>query len=120
MASRKRPTAPSILRRRTRQTLRRAFLAMMSPEWDLALEGKPQADVNRAGRTLLNIQRARLRLGNADLADIRDELKANEARLVKGTRALDRSLKKLSNVKTVLQTAAALLTTVGRIVGLVV
>ncbi len=112
--------APSALRRETRQSLRRAFVAMMSPQWDLALDGRPQADVTKAGRTLLALQRARLRLGNVELAAIRDGLRANEARLVRATRELDRALKTLGNVRAVLRAATALLTTVGRIVDLVV
>ena len=94
--------------------------AMMSARWDRALDGASDARLAKAGRTLLGVQRARLRLGNARLADIRDGLNANEDALVKGTRALDRSLKRLGNVKDVLRNAAALLNTVGRIVDLVV
>ncbi len=112
--------APWTLRRRLLSELRKTVLAMMSAEWDIALEGKPAAEVTRAGRTLLALQRTRLRLGTAELAGIRDQLRLNEPELVKAMAALDRARQKLHNVKTVLVAAAALLRTVGRIVDIVV
>ena len=69
---------------------------------------------------MLAVQRARLRLGNATLADIRDRLKANEAELISGTRALDKALKNLNRVRHVLETTTAFLKTIGRIVDIVV
>ncbi len=112
--------APSTLRRRMISELRKTVLAMMSAEWDIALEGKPAAEVTRAGRTLLALQRARLRLGTAELAGIRDQLRENERELVKAMAALGRARKKLRGVKTVLVAAASLLRTVGRIIDIVV
>ncbi len=112
--------APSELRRQTVSQLRRTFLAMMSPRWDRALEGKSEARLTEAARALLAVQRARLRLGNARLAGIRDDLKANEADLVSGMTDLSRSLKKLGDVKVVLAATTALLRTVARIVDIVV
>ena len=112
--------APSVLRRRLLSEMRKTVLAMMSPEWDLALEGKPKDEVNKAARTLLATQRARLRLGNAELTEIRDQLKAKEKDLVSGMKALARSRKKLANVKTLLVAASELARIVGRIVGLAV
>ena len=93
---------------------------MMSAEWDIALEGKPAAEVTRAGRTLLALQRARLRLGTAELAEIRDQLRENEHGLVNAMAAMGRARKKLHKVKTVLVAAASLLKTVGRIIDIVV
>lgn len=112
--------APSTLRRRLLSELRKTVVAMMSAEWDIALEGKPAAEVTRAGRTLLALQRARLRLGTAELAAIRDQLRENERELVKAIVALGRARKKLHNVRTVLVAAASLLRTVGRIIDIVV
>ncbi len=111
--------APSELRRQTLSQLRKTFLAMMSPRWDRALEGKSEAQLTEAARTLLAVQRARLRLGTARLAAIRDDLKANEAELVSGMTDLSRSLKKLGEVKVVLAATSGLLRTVGRIVDIV-
>ncbi len=112
--------APSALRRRLLSEMRKTVLAMMSPDWDIALEGRPKADVNKAAQTLLATQRARLRLGNAELAEIRDQLKAKEKDLLSGIKALQRSRKKLANVKTLLAAASELAKIVGRIVGLAV
>ena len=112
--------APSTLRRKLLSEMRKTVLAMMSPQWDLALEGRPKAEVTKAARTLLAMQRARLRLGNAELAEIRDQLKAKETDLVSGMKALDRSRKKLANVKTVLVAAAEVVKIVARIVDLAV
>ena len=84
--------APSKLRTKTLSALRKAFSAMMTPEWDLALEGRTEEEVTEAARTLLAVQRARLRLGNETLADIRDALKANEPELRAGIDALDGAL----------------------------
>jgi len=112
--------APSTLRRQLLSEMRKTVLAMMSPEWDLALEGKTKDEVTKAARTLLAMQRGRLRLGSAELAEIRDQLKAGERDLLGGIKALQRSRQKLANVKTVLAAATALAKIVGRIVGLAV
>ena len=100
--------------------MRKTVLAMMSPEWDIALEGLAKADVNKAALTLLAMQRARLRLGNAELSGIRDQLEAKEKDLVSGMKALQRSRKRLANVKTLLAAASEVVKIVGRIVGLAV
>ena len=100
--------------------MRKTVLAMMSPAWDLALEGKPKNEVTKAARALLAMQRARLRLGNAELTEIRDQLKAKEKDLVSGMKALQRSRKKLANIKTLLAAASEVAKIVGRIVGLAV
>ncbi len=112
--------APSTLRRGLLSEMRKTVLAMMSPQWDLALEGRTKQEVFKAARTLLAMQRARLRLGNAELAEIRDQLKAKEKDLVSGMKALARSRKRLANVKTVLAAASEVAKIVGRIVGLAV
>ena len=112
--------APSVLRRRLLSEMRKTVLAMMSPEWDLALEGKTKGEVTKAARTLLAMQRARLRLGNELLAEIRDQLKAKEKDLVSGMKSLERSRKKLANVKTFLAAATEVVKIVARIVDLAV
>ena len=55
---------PFEIRRQTVSELRKVILAMMSSEWDLALEGRSEAEVVEAARSLLRAQRARLRLGS--------------------------------------------------------
>jgi hypothetical protein len=110
--------APHKIRRETIARLRRAFLEMTSPRWDLALEGKPASEVTKAARTLLALQRARLRLVNTELAEIRDHLKANEAALERAGSDLDRALGNLNRVERVLEAAGGFLKIVGRVVGL--
>lgn len=109
---------PHEMRKQTVAQLRKTFLAMMSPEWDIALEGKSQAEVTKAAKTLLAVQRARLRLGNAELADIRDKLKQNEEDLDEGRQTLDRALGNLQRVKRVLEATAAFLKIVARVVAM--
>jgi hypothetical protein len=111
---------PSALRTKTLSELRKAFAAMMTPEWDLALEGRSDEEVTEAARALLAVQRARLRLGNARLADIRDRLKEDETALQAGIEYLDEALEDLQNVERVLEATALLLGVVGRIVDIVV
>jgi hypothetical protein len=112
--------APWTLRRKTLSELRKVFAAMMSPEWDLALEGRSDEELTEAARALLAVQRARLRLGNAELADIRDRLKADEKALLAGIEFLDDALEDLQDVQRVLGATGALLQAVGRIVDIVV
>ncbi|MHC4080555.1 MAG: hypothetical protein ACYS15_00010 [Planctomycetota bacterium] len=112
--------APSTLRKKTLSELRKTFAAMMTPEWDLALEGKSEAEITEAARTLLAVQRARLRLGNAKLAEIRDGLVEHETALQAGIEFVDEALEDLQDVERVLEATAALLAAVGRIVDIVV
>ena len=112
--------SPSALRDKTLSELRKAFAAMMTPEWDLALEGKSDDELTEAARALLAVQRARLRLGNARLADIRDRLQEDETALQAGIEYLDEALEDLQDVGRVLEATALLLGVVGRIVDIVV
>jgi hypothetical protein len=111
---------PSELRKKTLAEMGKAFTAMMTPEWDLALEGKTDEELTEAARALLAVQRARLRLGNAELADIRDRLEADETALCTGIDFLDEALEDLQNVQRVLEATTLLLAVVGRIVDIVV
>lgn len=110
--------APSEIRRQTVSELRKVVLAMMSSEWDLALDGRSEEEVSEAARTLLRAQRARLRLGSAELTKIRDALTANQEALDRGRAALERALEDLGAIRTVLDAVAGFLGVVGRIVPL--
>jgi sugar-specific transcriptional regulator TrmB len=110
---------PSEIRKQTISQLQKTFLKMMSPEWDVALEGKPKNVVADAAKKMLAVQRARLRMENAELASILEKLKGNEEALLKGKQALEDSLKDLEDVKNVLQMTAAFLEIVGRVVAIV-
>ena len=50
---------PSEIRRQTLSQLRKTYLKMMSPRWDLELEGQPTSEVTEAAK-LLGITRQRL------------------------------------------------------------
>jgi sugar-specific transcriptional regulator TrmB len=110
---------PSEIKKQTVSQLQKTFLKMMSPEWDIALEGKPKNVVADAAKKMLAVQRARLRMENAELASILEKLKQNEEALLRGKQALEDSLKDLEDVKNVLQMTSAFLEIVGRIVAIV-
>lgn len=110
---------PSEIKKQTVSQLRKTFLEMMSSEWDIALEGQPKNIVADAAKMMLAVQRARLRMENAELTSILEKLKENEEALLKGKQALEDSLKDLEDVKNVLQMTAAFLEIVGRVVAIV-
>jgi GTP-sensing pleiotropic transcriptional regulator CodY len=112
--------APSKLRARTLAELRKTIVVMMSPEWDLALEGASDEELTEAARTLLALQRARLRLGNVKLAEIRDKLKDNENALLVGIEFLQEALEDIERVERVLEAATSVLAAVGRVIEIVV
>ena len=109
---------PSEIKKLTVSQLQRTFSKMMSPEWDVALEGQPESVVADAAKKMLAVQRARLRMENAELASILEKLKENEEALLQGKQALEDSLKDLEDVKNVLQMTSAFLEIVGRIVAI--
>jgi len=109
---------PSEISSQTLEQLRETFLKMTSPEWDLALMGKPADVVNEAAQTLLLVQRARLRLENAQLADIRDKLVENEKELDEGRVQLNKSLERLDQIEDALNAITSVLDVVARIVPL--
>lgn len=109
---------PFEIRRQTVSELRKIILAMMSSEWDLALEGRSEEEVSEAARSLLRAQRARLRLGSSDLKKIREDLKANEESLERSRVALEKATADLGAIRTVLDAVAGFLRIVGRVVPL--
>ena len=102
-------SAPSEIRKQTVRQLRQIFLKMTSPEWDLALVGKPDEVVSDAAKALLQVQRTRLRLGNAELAEIRDTLIENEEALEEGRQQVSQALQNLHHIKTVLKAVSSFL-----------
>src|SRR5438874_2997591 len=110
---------PSEISNKTLEQLRETFLKMTSPEWDLALMGKPDGVVNDAAKTLLLVQRARFRLENAELADIRDKLVENEEELEEGRVQLNKSLERLDKIESALNAITSLVDVVARIFPLV-
>ncbi|MCI0657165.1 MAG: hypothetical protein L0170_08855 [Acidobacteria bacterium] len=109
---------PSVIHRQTVQQLQEVFLRMNSPEWDLALKEKPENVVRAAARQLLAVQRARLGLENAELADIQAKLAANEEALEQGRIEVRNALQKLAQIEAVLESVASFLGVVSRVVSL--
>jgi hypothetical protein len=107
---------PEETRAETVKQLQETFLAMTSPEWDLALEGKPPGVRERAAKILLSTQEARLRLENAELAHIRDKLLENEKALEVGRQEVTRALERVQEIEAVLRAVSSFLGIVGRIV----
>jgi hypothetical protein len=93
---------------------------MMSPEWDVMMQGWTEDDVARSAKVLLAAQRLRLRLANAELAEIRDKLRANEPDLLAGQQRLQNATANLEDTETVLEAAAGFINIAGRLVSLVV
>ena len=110
--------AASEIRNQTLKQIRATFLKMSSPEWDLALMTKSDEAKQEAALEYARVQRARLRLGNAELANIRDKLIENEADLTRGRARLAKALENLNRVKQVLGAVSSLLDTVAKVVPL--
>lgn len=102
----------------TLEQLNKILLRMLSPEWDAKLQAASQQQRQAALAALLQVQHARLVLGNAILQDIAEDLKANESALVEGQSAAQDALNKLATVESVLNTVGAFVGVVGRIVAL--
>jgi len=110
--------APEI-RDQTLEQLDETFLKMTSPEWDLALIGKPQDVLTQAAEARELVQLARLRLGNAALSDIRDKLIKNEDGLEEGRNELSQVLDMFDEIESALGAINSFLNVVARVVSLV-
>jgi hypothetical protein len=112
--------APSQIRDQTLTSLREARKALMSFEWLTALEDQPPAKKRESALALFQVQEVLLRLGNTELAEIRDKLKENENELEQGGNDLKRALENLQNVEKVLEAVNSVLNVVVRIIALLV
>ena len=112
--------APFEIREDIRRMLGTVRNAMNKPRFVLALDRQPAATQQRMARLLLAVMKARLRVTNAQLTDLRDDLVANEARLAEGRKTLERSLRNLSKTKEILDATAAFLQIIGRLAALAV
>jgi len=109
---------PSESREQTLQALQEAIVKMTTSAWDLALLGQPAgvAEQAKAERRRLNL--ARTALENAQLADIRDQLQANDDDLASGRQRLAGALEDIQQVQAVLGAVSSILGVVGRVVAL--
>lgn len=99
--------------------LNETVLRMTSADFDALLQGGAVEDRQRAARALLDVQHARLALGNAVLSDIAEKLKANEQAFIDGENELDTQLKNLAKIDAVLDTIGKFVKLVGSVVTLV-
>jgi hypothetical protein len=113
-------TSPSQSKKLILQELRRTRRDMLSTEWLLAVKKQPKPVRRKAAFQLLNVEQAILELGNAQLAEIRNKLIANEKDLRQGRENLEKARKKLTQVTTVLGKIEKLLGVVGKVVRFVV
>ena len=99
--------------------LQKAVTTMMTFDWHKEVAKLPTDDErNDAKKALADCQSARLCLENAELAEILDKLKENEADLKKGMDDLKKALESLQKVKVVLDAVNSLLSIVARIAAL--
>lgn len=110
--------APEI-RDQTLEQLDATFLKMTSPEWDLALIGALPPVLAQAAQARELVQRARLRLGNSALGEIRDKLIENEEGLEKGRLELSRILDRFEKIEAALGAVSSFLSIVARVVSLI-
>jgi hypothetical protein len=88
---------------------------MTSAIFLMSLETLPLSKRTEAAFKLLDTERAILALCNEQLAEIRDDLLANEPELLKGIAELAKARKRLAQAAKVLDALGGLLTTVARI-----
>lgn len=110
---------PAEIRNATLSQLRSARTAMLSAEWTLSLEGKDSKTQAKAARQFMRVHHAVQKLGNAELAAIKDALLQNESALAQGREKLAKALENLNRTKSVLQAAGKLLDIVSRVAALI-
>src|SRR5450759_5237611 len=101
--------SPSDLYASTLTALTNARMAMLTPEWQTALDAGTPAQRIAASRELIQIQQAILILSNAQLSDIADALQANAAALTAATTALTAALNKINQVVALVNAASSVL-----------
>jgi hypothetical protein len=108
---------PSESYERLLDQIRKTLLAMSQPQWVLAMEDASPEEQKKEAKLKLKLQKARLRLENAQLENILNALKANEQAILDSTAAMEQALANLQIVKTVLSTGAVLVATAVKIIG---
>jgi hypothetical protein len=106
------------IRQLTLEQLDQTFLKMHSSEWKLALEGKPKEIADKAKLCRLDVEEKRLKLRNAQLADILANLIENEEELEKGRQQVSETLNNLQQVEAVLDATSSFLGIIGRVISL--
>jgi hypothetical protein len=107
---------PAELRDNLLKEMIRLRRKMITWEWDEALDSEPDDIKKKAALAHVSIGNAVIKLQNAALKDIRDQLVANEPDLLKGTAALQAATSNIKQTKNVLDTVDKVLKTVLKIV----
>lgn len=109
---------PATIYSQTLASLTATRTKMLSPEWQAALDGE-SADVRvQASLSLMKVQQAITALSNAVLADIAQQMDAQEDALKASTTALANSLKKITNIQKVIDAITSVVSTVATILPL--
>jgi hypothetical protein len=95
---------PAEIRNETLKELRATRSSMHALEWDMALDEEPVPVQKKAAIARLNIGKAIIAMENAELTEIRDALKANEAGILDGIAAL---AEKRDNLRKIRETLVA-------------
>ena len=103
----------------TLSTLISARAALLTPEWQEALDNQTAKVRLSASESLLDIQRAIAGLSNAVLAHVAEQMKAQEEALHSATANLNEALEKLDNVQGVLANVTSFVNVVAKIVPLI-
>jgi ribosomal protein L20 len=110
---------PTEIRKATLDQLRSTREDMMSTRWMLKLRAAAQQEKDDHARMLVNVQHAILELENKKLAEIRDQLVANEQAISDGIDALKESLKKIEKIEKTIKAIGQFLQILGRVAKLV-
>lgn len=102
----------------TLSQLRSTRKSMLSAQWMLSLQDADPASRTSAAQQLLAVNHAIMTLENAQLADIRDALVANEGAITAGAQDVTAALADLGQVKAVISAVSAFLGIVGKLVSI--
>jgi predicted component of type VI protein secretion system len=92
---------------------------MLSPDWQDTLDTETPAQRLQASKELIQVQLAISKLSDASLADIAQQMNAQQADLQAATKGLDTALDDLTKFQTVVTAVANILNTVATIVPLI-
>ena len=92
--------------------------AMLSPEWQAALDAATADQRLAASHELIQVQQAILALSNASLSDIAAAMQANEQGLTQATSALTKALGDITKVQNIIQGVTSVVSVVAKILPL--
>jgi hypothetical protein len=102
----------------TLSVLTDARRVMLSPEWQVELDKHTQAERVAASKALVQVEQTILRLSNAILSDIAEQMQENEEALTHSTKELETALERIQKVKSVIDKVTDVLNVVVKILPL--